>query len=110
MRTPGDKKATTIRLAPEIKSRLENVARLTRSSESSIVETALAEYFKNHGYNTRYIMGANGNCYVLFKQEGETVTVLDQQVRNGVSLLTIRDNYAARFNSPVELVLEEEDR
>lgn len=109
MRTQGDKKATTIRLAPDIKTRLENVARVSRKSESSIVEQALTEYFKNHGYNTRYVMGVNDSCFVLIKQEGEHFTVLDQQVRNGVPIETIRERYRARLDSPVELLIEEGD-
>ncbi len=110
MRTSGDKKATTIRLAPDTKSRLENVARLTKKSESLLVEEALGEYFKNHGYNARYTMGANASCYVLFKQEGDHVFVLDQQIRNGVSLETIRDRYAAKYNAPVDLLIEQEPK
>lgn len=108
MRTPGDKKAKTIRLGPDSASRLENVSRLTKKSESSIVEDALCEYFKNHGYNTRYVMGANSNCYVLIKQQGEQFFVLDQQIRNGIPIEIVRDKYAAKYNSPVELLLEQE--
>lgn len=110
MRTPGDKKATTIRLAPEVKSRLENVARLTRNSESMVVELALNEYFKNHGYTTQYTMAANDSCYAVFKKDGDIVTVLDQQVRNGIPLEEIRQTYSARFDSPVDLVIDGETK
>lgn len=108
MRTPGDKKATTIRLAPEVKSKLENVARLTRNSESMIVELALTEYFKNHGYTTHYTMTANSLCYALLKKDGDTVTVVDQQIRNGIPLEEIRRTYSARFDSPVDLIIDGE--
>lgn len=107
MRTPGDKKATTLRLSPEVKSKLENVARLTRNSESLIAETALTEYFKNHGYQTQYTMTANKVCYALTRRDGEKVEFLDMQIRNGVPLEEVRRTYAARFDSPVELIVDE---
>lgn len=110
MRSPADKKATTIRLGAVTKTKLENVARITQKSESAIVEQALDEFFKTHGYNTRYVMGASATCYVLFRQDGENITLLDQQVRNGVPLEAVRDAYAARFNSPVELLVEGETK
>lgn len=95
-------------MAPEIKARLENVARVTHNSESSVVETALTEYFKNHGYNTRYVMSAGPSYYVLLKQEAGVFNILEHHVRNGVPLEEIRRAYAAKFNAPIEV--EEADK
>lgn len=108
MQTSPEKKAKTIRLSLGVSKQLENVARVTNKSESSITEFALTEYFENHGYNTRYVMQANTNCYVLLKYCGDTFSIIDMQIRNGVPLEKVRESYGARFNSPVELLLVEE--
>lgn len=108
MRVAADKRASTIRFSAEAKSTLSNIARITQRSESQVAEDALLEYAKNHGFNTRYVMTSGPTCYVLIKQEGDHFFVVDQQVRNGVPLDKIRENYAAKYNSPVELFVEKE--
>lgn len=107
MRTPAEKKAKTLRFSAEGISVLENMARVKQQSESQVAETAIIEYAKSHGFYTRYTMTANKLCYALLKQDGQRTTVVDQQIRNGVPLEDIRQTYAARFNAPVELVLED---
>lgn len=107
MRTPGDKKATTVRLTPDTKALLENAARLKKSSESAIAEQAIIEFCRNHGItHTRYMMRASNTCYVLVRQQGDQFEVLDQQIRNGVPIQAIRETYEGRFNSPVDLVID----
>lgn len=110
-RSPGRSKKipTCIRLESSTLSKLKEFAKAHEMSMTDIIESALSEYFKNHGFITRYILTASATAYVLVKQEGEHVTVLDQQVRNGIPIQTIRDTYAARYMSPVEL-LEEKDK
>ena len=108
MRTSQDKRATTIRLTADTKALLVNAARIRTTSESVIVEHAIQEFCHNHGItNTRYTMTANNSCYTLIKQDGDHVDVVDMQIRNGVALEQIRQNYASKYNSPVDLVVDE---
>lgn len=107
MRTSGDKKATTLRLTAAVKAQLENVARMQSTSESHVTEVALTEYFKNHGYTTRYVMKASKERYSLIKINGDNIDVLDLQVRNGVSMEAIREAYRSQYQAPVDLVIDE---
>lgn len=108
MRTPGDKKATTLRLAPGTKRLLELAARIKRTSESAITDLAIQEWCRtNNIADTSYHLGANDNCFVVIKKEGDVFTVLDQQIRNGKSIEAIRAFYESKYQSPVDLLLEE---
>ncbi len=108
MRNSTNKTAGTIRFSPDVKTKLVNVARIKNQSESTVVEQALNEYFEKHGFNSRYIMGANAQCYVLFRQDGDHVTILDQQIRNGVPIESIRESYQAKYQASIELLLEKD--
>ena len=109
MRTPGDKKATTLRLAPGTKQMLETAARIKRSSESAIADLAIQEWCKERGIgSTRYMLGIGPTCYVLFKAEGDTVTVLEQDLRNGASVEDLRGNYQAKYQAPIDLLVEKD--
>lgn len=106
MRSSGDKRVTTVRLSPETKALLENASRIRKTSESSLIEDAIQDFCKKHGLNTRYVMHASVDCYALVKHAGDTAVIIEQHALNGTSIDDVRHSYEAKFNSPVELLLD----
>jgi group I intron endonuclease len=111
-RSPGREKKipTCVRLEPAILTKLKDFSKDHKTSMTDVIEEALQGYFKSHGFNTSYTMRATKSAYVIIRQQDDTVEVLDQQPRNGVPLEEIRQNYAARLNSPIKLVIDEGDQ
>lgn len=107
MRKSRDKKAGTIRFEPATKATLEFVSGLVSKSESAIVDDALIDWFKKHGFDApNYTMKASNTVYSLLRQYGSQAEVIDQQIRNGVPLEEIRQNYSVKYKSPVALVID----
>ena len=107
MRNQGEKKVKTLRLPIAASDLLEDAARIKKTSESEIAAHAIAEYCRNHGItSTRYTMRATKTCYVVLRQQGDNVDIVDQQVRNGVSLDIIKESYESKFHAPVDLIID----
>lgn len=104
-RSPGRQEKTVkcIRLDSVIDNQLREFCSVTKKSMSSVVEHALSEYFETHGYTVRYVLNVSNDAYCLLKYQQENMTIVDMQPINGVPLEKIRQEYAAKFNSPIEL-------
>ncbi len=110
-RSPGreEKVAKCLRLPVSVIEYLHAYSKQTGMTLSDIVEESIREYCKTNGIrpSPKYLLKATKDSYVLLKQDGSNSDIVDQQVRNGVSLETIKENYESKFDSPVDLVVDE---
>jgi predicted GIY-YIG superfamily endonuclease len=108
-RSEGRKKklSTTLRLTEETFFQLQDYCKAMRVSQTDVTEKAILEYLKKYGYRPHYVLKVTKDCYVLTKTDSVSSSVVDVQLRNGLSPEALQTNYQIKFQSPVDLVVDE---
>lgn len=104
----ADKRGTTIRLGLSTHERLKRAAYMLRMSQSSIVEEALQEYFKNHNLSGGYQLNLTRSNAVL-QRVGDPSKIVEVTERNGISPQQLQARYETELQEPVLLVVQEDE-
>lgn len=103
------KVTTTVRLGTATVDTLKKFCRTHRISQTDLMEKALQSFFDANSVE-RYQVSITKDHIVLLKIDDTTAAIVEVTPRNGLTTLQIHEEYRAKLRSPVELVVEKEER
>lgn len=99
-------KATTVRLRATRRQQLERAAFILQRSQSSIIDEALEDWFRENNFLKRYQLNVGADHLALLEIDGDEVHMKDVRQRNGVPVEQIVREYSNSLNAPISVVEE----